>query len=525
MTDQVKPFPRFLRIRPRLPLPQFLFPPLSFLILCALCASLFLQGIASRELWASHEARAAQNSQRMLDDGNWLLPRLYDGQVELQKPTGFYWLVAVVGWMRGGVDPVAVRLPAVLAGTLTAVLVWSHLRRRGRPVAAFIAAAMLAGAVHFTGTARIGRIDVPLACVVTAIMLVSRDALAERGARARGELLVVAWARAPRSASASRLTAVRIGTLAGIALMLKGPIGVVLPVAAFGAFVVVERLPIRRALLTGSIAGAVAFGIAFPWYLWANAATDGEFFRVFFLYHHFNRAFGGAEALAGHPWWFYLPRFANDFLPWTPLLLIALVLRRWRGDSDGRFGLVWFAVMLAALSCSRFKRADYLLPAYAGAAIFVGCAAERWYLSRTARAQRVATCGFAATLALLPAWWIAFDQVVTAKDEAAHAQAPFAHQIRDLAPVPEPVLLFRVESHLLAYHLGRPVHTLVEWSDLDDWIQPDGPHFVIVRAESLEELRQHVAGAEIIARTDNNSHRPLVLLRIDTHTWPTQPRD
>ena len=155
-------------------------PPL---LLVGLCASLFLQGIESRGLWASHEARAAQNAQRMLDDGNWLLPRLYDDQAELQKPPGFYWLVAALGWASGRVDGWAVRLPAVLAGTVTVLLVWWHLRRRGRPVAGFVAAAVLATAVHFTGTARIGRIDVPLACAVAAIILMSREALAERGQR------------------------------------------------------------------------------------------------------------------------------------------------------------------------------------------------------------------------------------------------------------------------------------------------------------------------------------------------------
>src|SRR6478672_11944127 len=170
--------PRRLVVPPR-PRP----PEPAPLILLLLCGSLFLQGTGSRDLWASHEARAAQNAQRMLDDGNWLLPRLYDGQPELQKPPGFYWLVALTGLFRGGVDAWAVRLPAAMAGTLTVLMVWWHLRQCGRPVAGFVAAAMLAGAVHFTGTARIGRIDVPLACAVAAIMLVSRDALAERGTR------------------------------------------------------------------------------------------------------------------------------------------------------------------------------------------------------------------------------------------------------------------------------------------------------------------------------------------------------
>src|SRR5829696_693607 len=194
-------------------------PHLAPLALVLLCGSLFLQGITTRDLWASHEARAAQNAQRMLDDGHWLLPRLYDGQVELQKPPGYYWLVAVAGWARGGVDAVAVRLPAALAGTLTVLLVWWHLRQRGRPVGGFVAAAILAGAVHFTGTARIGRIDVPLACVVAAIMVAGRHVTAD------GE--------APRSAVASRLhRALGIGGLAGVALLLKGPIGVLLPAAA-----------------------------------------------------------------------------------------------------------------------------------------------------------------------------------------------------------------------------------------------------------------------------------------------------
>src|SRR5262245_27150697 len=175
---QLGPAAITLRMRVARFVPSFILHPSSFvlpnaapLILLLICLSLFFQGIGSRELWASHEARAAQNAQRMLDDSDWLLPRLYDGQPELQKPAGFYWLVALTGWLRGGVDAWAVRLPAAIAGALTVLMVWWHLRQRGRPVAAFVAAALLAGAVHFTGTARIGRIDVPLACAVAVVML------------------------------------------------------------------------------------------------------------------------------------------------------------------------------------------------------------------------------------------------------------------------------------------------------------------------------------------------------------------
>src|SRR5262245_63523273 len=132
MKDEGQPGPAAITLRMRIArfVPSFILHPSAFIlpnappfVLVSLCALLFFQGIGSRELWASHEARAAQNAQRMLDDGNWLLPRLYDGQPEFQKPPGFYWLVALTGWLRGGVDTWAVRLPAAIAGTLAVLMV------------------------------------------------------------------------------------------------------------------------------------------------------------------------------------------------------------------------------------------------------------------------------------------------------------------------------------------------------------------------------------------------------------------
>jgi hypothetical protein len=550
---------------------------------------LLLQGISTRSLWASHEARAAQNAQTMLDDGDWLLPRLFDGQAELQKPPAFYWLVAAIGAVRGGVDTWAVRLPAIAAGVLTVLMVWGHLRQRGRPLAAFLAAAMLAGAVHFTGTARIGRIDVPLACVVTAMVLLGRELHNRLGSVAL------------------------LGLLGGFALLLKGPIGIVLPVAVLCVYWCATSRQTSVSGLIGSLATSaatiwpaiaaimVAVLIALPWYLWTNAATDGDFFRVFFGHHHFHRAFGGSEALAGHPFWYYIPRFAADFLPWSPLLLIALIARRWRGDADARFGLVWLVTMVAVLSLSRFKRADYLLPAYPGAAIFLGCALERWYSQRSRRGrcttteaslltsttrpkrsedepeylpstsrpkrsedepehrttqarasdrgcqqltgssslrfglvvrrprrQRVSwmVIAFCLVLMLLPIGWFVFDRTVTAKEQAAREQAPFAERIREFAPAPKPIVFFRVESHLLAYHLGRPVHTLVEWADLTAHVRDSGPHYVVTRTEFVDEVRQHLPNADVVARSEDYTnvrpHRSYILLKIPC---PTPPRD
>src|SRR6516165_4307272 len=136
--------------------------------LAALCVALFFYGLGDRDLTASHEARAAQNAQMALSEGYWLLPRLFDGHIELQKPPLFYWLVALLGWIGGGeVGPSAVRLPAALSGLGCVMFLHYVACRRGQPLAAYFAALVLATCLHFTWLARVGRIDMPLTFAIT----------------------------------------------------------------------------------------------------------------------------------------------------------------------------------------------------------------------------------------------------------------------------------------------------------------------------------------------------------------------
>src|SRR5262249_19365801 len=131
--------------------------------------------------------------------------------------------------------------------------------------------------------------------------------------------------------------------------------------------------------------------------------------RVFFWHHNVERGFGGS-ALRANPWWFYLPQFAGDFLPWSILFPLAgwWSYRRGlcRADADARFGLVWFVSVLLVLSCSRFKRADYLLPAYPGAAIFLGCVGQRLLGESALKWRRIAAVAFAALVGVMVAFWL-----------------------------------------------------------------------------------------------------------------------
>src|SRR5205085_7009712 len=113
------------------------------------------------------------------------------------------------------------------------------------------------------------------------------------------------------------------------------------------------------------------------------------------------------------------------------------------------------------------------------------------FLARPSSSRRRLSIAFVLLMATLPVGWLVFDRVVTAKEEALRDTTPFAAEVRELAPAPTSIILFRVESHLLAYQLGRPIHTLVEWAELNAELRNTGVHYVVTRAEFLDEIRQH----------------------------------
>ena len=69
--------------------------------LLALAVGLFFWRLGERDLWSSHEARAALNTRWLLESDS-ALPRLDDDRSEAQKPPLYYWLAAGVPRLRGG---------------------------------------------------------------------------------------------------------------------------------------------------------------------------------------------------------------------------------------------------------------------------------------------------------------------------------------------------------------------------------------------------------------------------------------
>lgn len=478
------------------------------LLLC-LCGSLFLTGLGDRDLTSSHEARAAQNARTILDEGHWLVPRLFDRHLELQKPPMYYWLAACLGWMLGGVDVWAVRLPAALAAIASVLFLFYAGVRSGRATAGFLAAAILATFVHFTWLARVGRIDMPLASSVTiALTAFHLGNLADNSRHGRW-----AW------------HGFGYGMLA-IGVLLKGPIALVLPGMIAGTCWLLQaglRLRDHLALLRSTTLGwgiPLVLAIASPWFVWANHRTNNQLWEVFFWYHNVERGLGGAEALASHPWWFYGPRAVVDLLPWSLIAPWAIYVffrnGAIRNDPLARGGLVWFSTIALFLSLMHFKRADYLLPAYPGLAIFLGVCLEHWRHENETKRLRM-TLSFGTIVCGCVAGWLVYLAWFVPAEERAWPYRTIAREIRERTD--GPVIFFRAESHLLTYHVGKPVDTILEWENLAIWAERSYPVYIVMPEACIHQMRDHLpanALEPLLVTKDfatGKRDRPLVVMR------------
>jgi 4-amino-4-deoxy-L-arabinose transferase-like glycosyltransferase len=459
------------------------------LLLIGYASLLFFYGLGDRDLTSSHEARAAQNAQNLLTDGAWLVPRLFDRQLELQKPPLYYWLVGALAWLRGGaVDVWAVRLPSAFAALGCVLFLYYLGLRRGRPVAGFVAALVLASGVHFTWLARVGRIDMPLTFAVT--LALGCFALARDSERRR----LWCWLG---------YTALALGVL------LKGPIAIVLVALVAAVYCLAEGRPRwsewRRSSLWWGVPWLLL--LTAPWFIAANLRTGGRLWDVFFWHHNFERGLGGSDTLAAHAWWFYLPRAGVDLLPWSLGVPVA-VWWYWRmaePDRDARAGLLWFTSIFAFLSCMSFKRADYLLPAYPGLAIFLGAVAEN-VLARganRARNAKVLAGGFALLLVMYALAWGGHNAWVAREDQDWPYQR-LAREIRQQTR--RAVVFFRAEEHLLAFHVGRPIETIVEWENLAIWAEVDFRVYFIMPEECARELPRHLPGGALTEVMRTSAH-------------------
>ena len=327
--------------------------PVSILqctVLLALCSCILFVNIGGWELYNPDEPRYAQVAREMMKTGNYIVPRL-GSELYAHKPPLFFWLIALCSLPRNDVDSFSARLPSAVAALGVILLTFLLGRMLFNPLTGFLAGLILFTGIEFFWLATRAHLDMTLTFWITLAQF----------------LLYCGYVRAPGS---RRLYACAF-FCTGLAVLTKGPVGIIIPLLTISLFLLIRREFSRFRDLKPGTGLLIAAGTTALWLVPACIMGGAEYSRNIL----FKETFGIIKNSFSHqePFYFYLLHFPKDFLPWT-LFIPAVVLYFWRCRRAGEpfhllFPLVWFLGGFIFLSCISKKRNLYLLALYPAAAL------------------------------------------------------------------------------------------------------------------------------------------------------------
>lgn len=348
---------------------------LSAAFLALLCWVSFFRGLGALGLTDKTEALFVEVGRQMLLRGDWVTS-WWNGSHFFDYPVWGYWMVAL-SFRLFGVSAWAARLPVALAASAVVVATFLLLRQwaqpgesqRSRVARAAVAAGVLATTPGWIGWGRTSTTDMFLASAIT--LSLYGFLLAERHGGS-------GWQ--------GRLGRVAMAVFSGIAVLAKGPVGLLLPGLVVAAFLVLSRRW-RPWLRPGRLlAMAVLFlGVCAPWYAAAARANGMAFLWGFLGFSNLQRFTSVLYQHPGPPW-FYLPWLVVLLLPWSLFLPAAFARLRLGQRRSGPnkpaaalpapdplllFLSLWLALMVAFFSAAATKLPGYILPALPAGSLLV----------------------------------------------------------------------------------------------------------------------------------------------------------
>jgi 4-amino-4-deoxy-L-arabinose transferase-like glycosyltransferase len=338
-----------------------------YFILLAATAILTLPNLGTHNLSDVDEGVNAEASREMLEADNWITP-LFNFELRTAKPVLLYWL-QMASYRSFGVNEFAARLPSALAAMLNVLIVYELARRMFDFRAGLLAAIALASCMEFCMLAHAATPDSTML-----LFTVLTFYLFWIGSRNGGR----AWF-------------VPTGMAAGLAVMTKGPIGILLPEAVIFLYLLWNR-ELKRLLDWRVVWGFMAFlAVAAPWYAIVTLETRGAWIKQFIGTENVGRFLTPMEQHKG-PIFYHLISVTVLFAPWSVFLVPTL----WYGAKEARIQTLpdessagdprracrflgcWALVYLVFFSLAATKLPNYVFGIYPALAILTGRFLERW---------------------------------------------------------------------------------------------------------------------------------------------------
>ena len=377
-------------------------------ILLIFGVALYLVNLGGYPLYTKGEPREAVTVFDIVHGGGIILPQRAGVEIP-SKPLLMHWMAALVSLVAGGVNEFAVRLPSAGLGIAGIIVCYFYVRRLFDNVTALVAALILGTTFQYLQAATGARVDMTLTFFMEVAFF--EFILIAEGLTRRRMLLYVAIA---------------------LAVLTKGPIGLILPSLVAVIWIVAERrwpLPRQMSLVRGAL---VVLVLAGGWYVAALIEGGADFFRKQILAENLLRFAGGGDFHEGHIHPFYYMELAlfAGFLPWTILLpIVGVQAARAPRALDPRFKyvLIWCLAVLVFYNLPQSKRGVYLLcmyPAFATLlAIYIrqtivrpgpALAWIRWLARLSGLAMLLLGSASLVALAMLVAWPHEFGDLLQA---------------------------------------------------------------------------------------------------------------
>lgn len=326
-------------------------------LLLLLAALLFFFALGNHELQGSTEARVSGIAMAMHLDNDWVVPRLFR-EPFLEKPPLSLWLDA--GAIRlFGASTGAVRLASAFAGLFSVILLYGMLRRFGRPqTLAFSAALILATMASYWGNVRGVGEDSLLSLGVTAALLGFYQAV-----------------RPEREGSSTWAWALFAAGMV-IATLSKGVLGLAMPGIVIFVYLLSTSLMDKRLRLGDWFKPALFTLLALvPLLIWLGFLFQRGGMQAVgeVLWTNSVGRFSGSFVEAGHyePFYYYLAKLPEAFLPWNILVYLGLWHFR-KSLLRNRYRLffsVWLVAQFTLLTLASSKRTVYLMALTPAAAV------------------------------------------------------------------------------------------------------------------------------------------------------------
>lgn len=326
----------------------------AFTIVCVIAVMLTVPFLGLTDFYSKGEPREAVVAYTMVEHGNWILPINNGGDIPY-KPPFFHWCIALFSFLQGHVSEFTSRLPSALALVAMSVGGFVFFAKRKNANMALLATllSLTAFEVHRAGiNCRVDMVNT--AFMVGALFLMYR--WWERGKHSMPWLAILCM-------SGATLT--------------KGPVGMLLPCAVMGVFMLTQRESLWSAVWRLGLTALLSLVLPLCWYYAAYLQGGDEFLRLV-KEENIDRLLG-KMAYESHenPFWYNFLTLITGWLPYTLLFVFSLFVLPWKRFSKSGFMqsvrraepmqvFVWlaFGLILFFYCIPKSKRSVYLLPCY-----------------------------------------------------------------------------------------------------------------------------------------------------------------